>query len=96
MSDALGDRMKMYEMAEAGRRLLPLVPIVARIDGRAFHSFTRGMRRPFDPDFSAAMIDTTLRLVEATHACIGCTQSESTTAARLVAAENADRQAATS
>ena len=40
--------------------LLPLLPVMARIDGRAFHSFTRGMRRPFDPDCAAAMIDTTL------------------------------------
>ena len=41
MEDALGDRMKIYEMAEAGRRFMPLLPILARIDGRAFSSFTR-------------------------------------------------------
>lgn len=46
MSDALGDRMKMYEGAEAGRRLMPLLSLLARIDGRAFNSFTRGMERP--------------------------------------------------
>lgn len=81
MSDALGDRMKMYEMAESGRKLLPLVPVLARIDGRAFHSFTHGMRRPFDPDFSAAMIDTTVALVEETCACMGYTQSDEITLA---------------
>jgi tRNA(His) guanylyltransferase len=31
MDDALGDRMKGYESAEAGRRLMPLVPVMARI-----------------------------------------------------------------
>ncbi len=30
MTDALGDRMKMYEGAEADRRLLPLLPALAR------------------------------------------------------------------
>lgn len=33
MSDDLGDRMKMYEGMEAGRRLMPLLPVLARIDG---------------------------------------------------------------
>jgi tRNA(His) guanylyltransferase len=81
MNDALGDRMKMYEMAEAGRRLMPLVPVLARIDGRAFHSFTKGMARPFDPDFSAAMIETTAALVHETNACMGYTQSDEITLA---------------
>lgn len=81
MSDALGDRMKMYENVEAGRRLMPLVPVLARIDGRAFHSFTHGMRRPFDPDFSAAMIETTMELVRETNACMGYTQSDEITLA---------------
>lgn len=73
--------MKMYENAEAGRRLMPLVPVLARIDGRAFHSFTHGMRRPFDPDFSAAMIETTLELVRETNASMGYTQSDEITLA---------------
>lgn len=81
MNDALGDRMKMYEMAEAGRKLMPLVPVIARIDGRSFHSFTRGMRRPYDPDFSFAMIETTAALVHETNACMGYTQSDEITLA---------------
>ena len=35
----LGDRMKMYERQEAGRRFLPLLPVYARIDGRSFSLF---------------------------------------------------------
>jgi tRNA(His) guanylyltransferase len=42
MSESLGDRMKLYESAEAGRRLMPLLPVIARLDGRAFHNFVRG------------------------------------------------------
>lgn len=81
MKDELGDRMKMYEGMEAGRRLMPLLPVLARIDGRAFHSFTRGMDRPFDPMFSACMVDTTIALVRETGACMGYTQSDEITLA---------------
>jgi tRNA(His) 5'-end guanylyltransferase len=72
----MGDRMKMYEGAEAGRRLMPLVPIVARLDGRAFHTFCRGLRRPFDERFHELMVDVTLALVDETTARIGYTQSD--------------------
>lgn len=81
MSDSLGDRMKMYEGMEADRRLMPLLPALARIDGRSFHSFTRGMNRPFDARFSAAMVATTLHLVRETGACMGYTQSDEITLA---------------
>lgn len=81
MKDDLGDRMKRYESAEAGRRLMPLLPVLARIDGRAFHSFTRGMDRPFDARFTACMVDTTIALVRETGACLGYTQSDEITLA---------------
>lgn len=76
MSDDLGDRMKLYEGAWAQQRFMPLLPILARIDGRAFHSFTRGMERPYDPGFSACMVDATVELVRETNACMGYTQSD--------------------
>ncbi len=76
MKDALGDRMKMYEQAEAGRRFMPLLPIIARIDGRAFSKFTKGMDRPFDRQMSHCMLETTISLVKETGACIGYTQSD--------------------
>lgn len=81
VKDDLGDRMKLYEGMEAGRRLMPLLPALARIDGRAFHSFTRGMERPFDAVFSACMVDTTAALVRDTGACMGYTQSDEITLA---------------
>jgi len=76
MNDALGDRMKLYEMAEAGRRFMPLLPIMARVDGRAFHSFTKGLKRPFDPDMTEGMIQTAKALAEDTGACMVYTQSD--------------------
>lgn len=73
---SLGDRMKLYEAAEAGRRLMPLLPVIARIDGRSFSRFTRDMKRPYDERMSRLMIDTTRFLVEETCALIGYTQSD--------------------
>lgn len=47
---ALGDRMKAYERTTQTvfpRRL----PVVIRVDGRAFHSYLRGADKPFDMSF---------------------------------------------
>lgn len=74
--DEFGNRMKAYEAVEASRVLPGDLPIYARIDGRSFSGFTRGMRRPFDARMSAAMIGTAKRLVQDTHARIGYTQSD--------------------
>jgi tRNA(His) 5'-end guanylyltransferase len=71
-----GDRMKFYEKQESGRRLIPLLPVCARMDGRSFHSFTASLDRPFDKNFRDAMIQTTLALVKETNALIGYTQSD--------------------
>lgn len=76
MSDiSLGDRMKSYEGVSQSH-LLPGLPIVARIDGRAFHSFTRFMKRPYDKDMSDSMVQTTVNLVKETGAILGYTQSD--------------------
>jgi tRNA(His) 5'-end guanylyltransferase len=79
MNDALGDRMKLYEGTYAQQRFLPGLPIVARIDGRGFSKFTRGMNRPFDQTMSDAMIHTTKELVKHTQASVGYTQSDEIT-----------------
>lgn len=76
MIDTLGDRMKMYEGIESERTLIPGLPVCVRLDGRAFHTFTKGLKRPFDERLSRMMIETTKTLVEETHANIGYTQSD--------------------
>jgi tRNA(His) 5'-end guanylyltransferase len=77
--DSIGDRMKSYEAHETSRRSMKRLPICVRVDGRAFHTFTRGLDRPFDEGFSKAMIETCKFLVSETHAKIGYTQSDEIT-----------------
>lgn len=74
--DALGDRQKAFEQREAGATLMPGLPVLVRLDGRSFHTFTRGLARPYDERLSSAMIETTKFLVEQTQASIGYCQSD--------------------
>lgn len=75
-TDDFGNRMKAYEAVETDRKLDPMLPIYARIDGRAFSTFTRGMERPFDGRMTDAMVETTKHLLHASHARMGYTQSD--------------------
>ena len=54
MKDAIGDRMKRYEAA-SDAFLSWRLPVVLRVDGRAFHRYTRGLKRPFDESFVDTM-----------------------------------------
>jgi tRNA(His) guanylyltransferase len=74
--EAMGDRQKLFEGMEAGRKLMPGLPVLVRLDGRSFHTFTRGLPRPYDERLSRAMIETTKFLVDETHASIGYCQSD--------------------
>ena len=46
--DNLGTRMKEYYEAIPKVRLMRRTPVAIRIDGKAFHTFTRGFAKPFD------------------------------------------------
>lgn len=75
--DELGARMKeQYEIPV--RQYLPTkTPVIIRIDGKAFHTFTKGMRRPFDEVLRQAMADTTKKLCEEIQGCVlGYCQSD--------------------
>lgn len=74
--DSLGDRQKGYEMAEAGRKLLPGLPVMIRLDGRGFSRFTKDLPRPFCPEMHQLMVEVTKTLVQEAHALIGYTQSD--------------------
>jgi tRNA(His) 5'-end guanylyltransferase len=74
--DALGDRMKMYERMEAGRKFMPGLPVYARLDGKCFHNFTKGLQRPFDEQMRNTMTTVTELLVDETNAVFGYTQSD--------------------
>lgn len=74
--EAMGDRHKAFEARETMHRLMPGLPVLVRLDGRAFHTFTRGLARPYDERLSRSMIETTKYLVDHTHASVGYTQSD--------------------
>lgn len=76
MKDDLGDRMKLYENAESERRLMPLLPAIARLDGRCFSRFTRSFARPFDQRMIDAMQALALFLAKETNARVAYTQSD--------------------
>lgn len=52
---SLGDRIKRYESAY-DTTLIPNSPVFIRVDGKAFHTFTRGMEKPFDHALMHSMI----------------------------------------
>jgi tRNA(His) 5'-end guanylyltransferase len=78
METSLSDRMKEYERT-GDASLLPLIPVITRLDGKAFHTFTQGLPRPYDKRLSDLMTLTTTFLVDYTNACIGYTQSDEIT-----------------
>jgi tRNA(His) guanylyltransferase len=47
-NDSLGDRMKGYESVSRNF-LTHRVPAIIRLDGKAFHTFTKGMEKTFRP-----------------------------------------------
>lgn len=77
--DSLGDRMKQYESVN-DNILVPKIPFIIRIDGKAFHTFTRGLDKPFDVILQTAMLNTTESLCkDIPGAVIGYTQSDEIT-----------------
>ena len=74
--DTLGDRMKAYEAKVTEEYLDMGTPMYARIDGRAFHTLCRGLKKPFDSDFVDVMHETCRHLVKETGANLGYVQSD--------------------
>lgn len=54
-NDSLGDRIKGYENVSR-HKLVKRMPVMLRLDGRAFHTLTRGMDKPFDKTMMNAMV----------------------------------------
>lgn len=75
----LGDRMKSYEQPSTSRKAFKGQPLIARLDGKNFHTFTRGLKRPYDERLSALMLEVTMALVDRFQAIIGYTQSDEIT-----------------
>lgn len=74
--ETLADRMKRYEAITTETCLIENLPIYARVDMRAGHSWCRGLKKPFDNDYVEAMQYATKYVVEKTGALFGYTQSD--------------------
>ncbi len=75
--DDLGIRMKTFYEQIPKTKLMRRTPVMIRIDGRAFHTFTRGFQRPFDEVLIKTMQETTKYLCENIQGCVlGYTQSD--------------------
>ena len=78
--DDLGQRMKSYYENVYRFGLTRRTPVAIRIDGKAFHTFTRGFQKPFDPVLIPAMQRTMKYLCENIQGCkLGYTQSDEIT-----------------
>lgn len=78
--DNLGKRMKEFYEEIPKIKLLRRTPVAIRIDGKAFHTFTKGFKKPFDKILMRSMQETTKYLCENIQGCVfGYTQSDEIT-----------------
>lgn len=74
--DSLGDRMKSYENVTK-TFLMPKTPIVIRLDGKAFHTYTQNCEKPFDDHLHMVREQVLKYLCENIQGCIiGYAQSD--------------------
>lgn len=72
----LGIRMKSYESVSK-TYLVRRMPVIIRIDGKAFHTFTKGFEKPFDMVLRHTMWETCKSLCSSIQGCkIAYTQSD--------------------
>lgn len=57
--DSLGDRIKRYESV-SHYTLTRRTPVFIRVDGRAFHTYTKALNRPYDEKFIRSMMNATV------------------------------------
>ena len=80
VNDELGKRMKEYYESVPKTKLMRRTPVAIRIDGKAFHTFTKGFQKPFDEVLMTSMQDTMKYLCENVQGCVlGYTQSDEIT-----------------
>lgn len=76
MKNNLGQRMKTYEYASRFH-LIRKIPLIIRVDGKAFHTLTRNFKTPFDDILQQTMIETAKYLCNNIQGCkIGYVQSD--------------------
>ena len=79
-NDDLGTRMKEFYEKIPQTKLMRRTPVAIRIDGKAFHTFTKGFDKPFDRILMNSMQATMKYLCENIQGCVfGYTQSDEIT-----------------
>ena len=79
-TDSLGDRMKQNYEYVPRTYLTRRAPVIIRLDGKAFHTFTKGMKKPFDKIMMTTMQRTMQFLCKNIQGCVfGYTQSDEIT-----------------
>ena len=80
VNDDLGTRMKTFYEQVPRTYLVRRTPVAIRIDGKAFHTFTRGFKKPFDEVLIKSMQETAKYLCENIQGCVlAYTQSDEIT-----------------
>ena len=80
VNDELGKRMKNNYENVSKTSLIRRMPVMIRIDGKAFHTFTHGFKKPFDKVLMESMEETMKYLCENVMGCVlGYTQSDEIT-----------------
>lgn len=75
--DIIGQRMKKNYEERFKYSLMRRTPVIIRIDGKAFHTFTKDFQKPFDIIFDNAMQNTLKKLCQEIQGCkFGYTQSD--------------------
>ena len=76
----IGSRMKTYYEDVTKTKLVRRMPVAIRVDGKAFHTYTKGMKKPFDMILTETMQKTMKYMCENIQGCvIGYTQSDEIT-----------------
>lgn len=74
---------KLIKKFELNTQSMTTIPsnsyLVVRLDGRAFHTFTQGLNKPFDENLTTCMIETVSHLVEKLNPIISFYQSDEIT-----------------
>lgn len=79
-NDKLGTRMKENYEKISQTKLMRRTPVAIRIDGKSFHTWTRGFKKPFDDILIKSMQETMKYLCENIQGCVlGYTQSDEIT-----------------
>jgi len=80
IKDDLGNRMKDNYENRSKTKLVRRMPVIIRLDGCHFHTFTKGFKKPFDPLLVKTMQETMKYLCQNIQGCkLGYTQSDEIT-----------------